>query len=130
MSLTFLTWISKLKPFTHYAPSLLQLLDVFEAILLRNNRVIAVTAQPYNGSGIVEVLASYFHNEEPLIISQPASVAEHFMHLLQNTFVIQNPRDFTVKKQGIVDPETSVPQLYKGISDHSKLLNTFLTHTW
>ncbi len=109
---------------------LLQLLDAFAAVLLRNNGVIAVTAQPYDGSGIVEVLASYFHNEEPLIISQPASVAEHFMHLLRNTFVVQNPRDFTVKKQGVVDPETSVPQLYKGISDRSKLLNTFLTHTW
>jgi hypothetical protein len=52
------------------------------------------------------------------------------MHLSRNTFVVQNPRDFTVKKQGVVDPETSVPQLYKGISDRSKLLNTFLTHAW
>ena len=41
---------------------LLQLLDAFTAILVRNNGVIIVTAQPYDGSGKVEVLASYLGN--------------------------------------------------------------------
>lgn len=110
---------------------LLQLLDAFAAVLLRNNGVIAVTAQPYDhGSGVVEVLASYFHNEEPLIISQPASATSRILHLLRNSVVTQNPRDLTVKKQEVVDPETSVPNLLKGISDCSKLLTTFLTYTW
>lgn len=77
---------------------LLQLLDVFAAVLLRNNGVIAVTAKPYDGSGKVEVLASYSHNEEPLIISQPVSTVSHFVHLLWNVFVVQNPCDSTMTR--------------------------------
>ena len=41
---------------------LLQLLDAFAAILVRNNGVITITAQPYDSSGKVEVLASYLGN--------------------------------------------------------------------
>ena len=48
---------------------LLQFLDVFAAILVRNNGVIAVTAWPYDGSGKVEVLASYLGNSDSLTIS-------------------------------------------------------------
>ena len=109
---------------------LLQLLDAFAAVLLRNNGVIAVTAQPYDGSGKVEVLTSYFHNEEPLIISQPVSAADRFLNLLRNVFVAQNPRDLTVKRREVVDPETSVPDVCKGIPDPSALLTAFLTNIW
>ena len=52
---------------------LLQLLDAFTAILVRINGVIAVTAWPYDGSGKVEVLASYLGNGDSLTISQPWS---------------------------------------------------------
>ncbi len=58
---------------------LLQLLDAFAAVLLRNNGVIAVTTKPYDNSGKVEVLASYFCNEEPPIIPQPVSTTSHFL---------------------------------------------------
>ena len=56
---------------------LLQLLDVFTAILVRNNGVIIVTAQPYDGSGKVEVLASYLGNGDSLTISQPIPWPTH-----------------------------------------------------
>jgi hypothetical protein len=109
---------------------LLQLLDAFAAVLVRNNGVIAVTARPYDGSGKVEVLASYLGNGESLTISQPGP-ASQFMNLLRDVFISQNPRDVTVKQQMVVDPETSaVPENFKGISDPFTLLNTFLTHIW
>ena len=72
---------------------LLKLLDAFAAVLVRNNGVITVTARPYDGSGEVEVLASY-SNEESLPISQPRSPG----HMLWNIFISQNPRDLTLKQ--------------------------------
>jgi hypothetical protein len=108
---------------------LLQLLDAFAAVLVRNNGVIAITARPYDGSGKVEVLASYLGNGESLTISQPWSTGQ-FMNLIRNVFISQNPRDSTVKHREVVDPETSVPVYFKEISDPSKLLTAFLIHMW
>ena len=68
---------------------LLQLLDAFTAILVRNNGVITVTAWPYDGSGKVEVLASYLGNSNSLTISQPQSHGQ-LINLIQNGFVSQN----------------------------------------
>ena len=109
---------------------LLQLLDAFAAVLVRNNGVIAVTARPYDGlSGKVEVLASYLVNGESLTISQPGSSGQ-FMNLLRNVFISQNLRDSTVKQRKVVDPKTSVPDRFKGISDSYKLLDAFLIQMW
>ena len=108
---------------------LLQLLDAFTAVLVRNNGVIAVTARPYDGSGKVEVLASYLGNGDSLTISQPQSPGQ-LINLIWNVFISQNPCDLTVKQQTVVDPEKSVPEFFKGIEEPSKLLNTFLTHIW
>lgn len=104
---------------------LLKLLDAFAAVLVRNNGVIAVTARPYDGSGEVEVLASY-SNEESLPISQPRSPG----HMLRNIFISQNPRDLTLKQRDVVDPATSVPGCFKGIVVPSQLFTTFLSHSW
>ena len=81
----------------HQEKILLQLLDAFAAILVRNNGVIAVTAQPYDGSGKVEVLASYLGNSDSLTISQPQSPGQ-LINLIWNVFVSQNPRDSSVKQ--------------------------------
>jgi hypothetical protein len=109
---------------------LLQLLDAFAAVLVRNNGVIAVTARPYNVSGKVEVLASYLGNGESLTISQPWSTSQ-FLNIIRNVFISQNPHDLTVKQQAVVNPETLVPDyMIKAILDPSKLLTTFLTHIW
>ena len=105
------------------------MLDVFAAILVRNNGVIAVTAWPYDGSGKVEVLASYLGNGNSLTISQPQSPGQ-LINLIWNVFVSQNPHDSTVKQRTMVDPEKSVPGFFKGIEEPSKLLNTLLTHIW
>jgi hypothetical protein len=111
----------------HPEKQLLKLLDAFAAVLVRNNGVIAVTAQPPDdGSGNLEVLASYLGIGESLTISQPGQ----FMNIIRNVFISQNPRDSTVKQQEVVDPETSVPDFFKVISDPSKLLTTFLTYMW
>jgi hypothetical protein len=107
---------------------LLQLLDAFAAVLLRSNGVIAVTARPYDGSGKVEVLASYLDNGESLTISQ--SLSGQFVNLIRNVFISQNPRDSTVKQKVVVDPETSVPGNFKTISNPFELLNTFLINEW
>jgi len=109
---------------------LLQLLDAFAAVLVRKDGVIAVTARPYvDGSGKVEVLASYSGKRESLTISQPRSP----VHFLRNVFISQNPRDPTVKRQPtVVDPETLVPDYLKKIPKlkPSILLNTFLNRIW
>ena len=81
----------------HQEKILLQLLDAFTAVLVRNNGVIAVTARPYDGSGKVEILASYLGNSDSLTISQPLSSGP-LMNLIQNVFVSQNPHDSTVKQ--------------------------------
>ena len=108
---------------------LLQLLDAFAAVLGRNNGVIAVTAQPYDGSGKVEIPASYLGNGDSLTISQPQSSGP-LINLIWNVFVSQNPRNSTVKQQTLVDPEKSVPKSFKKIEEPLKLLKTFLTEIW
>ena len=102
---------------------------MFAAVLIRNNGVIAVTAQPYDsddGSGKVEVLASYLGNGESLTISQPTQL----LNVLRNVFISQNPRDSNVRKHKLVDPQTLLPDQLKGISGSFELLTTFLTHIW
>ena len=69
---------------------LLQLLDAFTAVLVRNNGVITVTAWPYDGSGKVEILASYLGNGDSPTISQPRSSGP-LMNLIRNVFISQNP---------------------------------------
>ena len=113
----------------HQEKILLQLLDAFAAVLVRNNGVIAVTARPYDGSGKVEILASYLGNGDSLTISQPWSSGP-LMNLIRNVFVSQNPRDLTVKQRTLVDPEKSVPESFKKIEEPLKLLKTFLTEIW
>ena len=108
---------------------LLQLLDAFAAVLVRNNGVIAVTARPYDCSGKVEVLASYLGNGNSLTISQPWSPGQ-LINLIRNVFVSQNLRDLTVKQRTMVDPEKLVPKSFKKIGELFKLLKTFLTEIW
>ena len=108
---------------------LLQLPDAFTAVLVRNNGVITVTAQPYDGSGKVEVLASYLGNGDSLTISQPRSPGQ-LINLIQNVFISQNLCDLTIKQRTVVDPEKSVPKSFKKIEEPFKLLNTFLTNIW
>ena len=105
------------------------MLDEFTAVLVRNNGVITVTAQPYDGSGKVEVLASYLGNSNSLTISQPQSPGQ-VINLIRNVFVSQTPHDSTVKQRTVVDPENSVPESFKKIEEPFKLLNTFLTDIW
>ena len=105
---------------------LLKLLDAMAAVLIRNNGVIAVTARPYDGSGRVEALASCtMGNGEPSTNS-----TGKFTNILRNIFISQNPRDLTVKQEEVVDPEMSVPNYLKKISDPTVLLSTFLTRMW
>ena len=108
---------------------LLQLLDALAAVLVRTHGVFAVTAQPYDDSGKVEVLTSYMDNRESSLthtISQP----EFALQFLRNVFISQNPRNFSVKVPTVVDPVTSVPDNFKVIKDPTKLLNTFLLEKW
>ena len=105
------------------------MLDAFTAVLVRNNGVIAVTAWPYDGSGKVEVLASYLGNSDSLTISQPQSPGQ-LVNLIWNVFISQNPCDSTVKQRTVVDPEKSVPKSFKKIEEPLKLLKTFLTEIW
>jgi hypothetical protein len=110
---------------------LLRLLDAFAAVLVRHHGVIAVTARPYDGSGKVDVLASYLGNGESLTISQPWFAGTgQLMNKIRNVFISQNPRDSTVKHQEVVDPETSVPVEFKAISNPSELLEIFLIRIW
>jgi hypothetical protein len=106
----------------------LQLLDALSAVLVRSHGVIAVTAQPYDDSGRVEVLTSYLDNgESPShTTSQPKSA----LHALRNVFVSQNPRNYSVKVATLVDPVTaSVPNNFKKLSG-TDLLDTFLLEKW
>ena len=94
------------------------------AVLIRVDGVIAITARPYNGSGKVEVLASYSDNRESLTISQPGSTGQ-FLNIIWNVFISQNLCDGMVKVAKVVDPEISVPDSFKKIMDPTELLNTF-----
>ena len=88
------------------------LLQLLAAILVRNNGVITVTARPYDGSGKVEVLASYLGNRNSLTISQPWSPGQ-LINLIWNVSFSQNPCDSTIKQWTMVDPEKSVPEFFK-----------------
>jgi hypothetical protein len=116
---------------------LLQLLDAFAAVLIRNHGEIAVTARPYDDSGKVDVLASYLGNGKSLSISKPRSTGPgEVVNKIRRFFISQNPRDPTVEQEEVVDPESSaVPDYFKEIRfldppSPSTLLTTFLTKIW
>ena len=108
---------------------LLRLLDALAAVLIRVDGVIAVTARPYHdGSGKVEVLASYLDSGKSLTISQPRPNGD-LLNTIRNILISQNPRSSSVEKP-VVNSDASVPNSFKKITDPSKLLYAFLFREW
>jgi hypothetical protein len=111
----------------------LQVLDALASVLIRNHGIAAVTARlQADDSGDLksEVLASFSGNTGKSL-TPPTSQQGSLIQFLRKIFITQNPRDPSVTRQCVVDPETlEVTKPFKKILDPIKLLDTFLKEIW
>ena len=106
----------------------LTILDVFAALTIRHHGVVALTAKPDRSTDF-QVLATADLKSGDMNHSQPSSTpSQSKKHWPWKIYLTQNPRDRSVERPTVVDPEAQIPKHLKDAG--SDLLKSFLTYEW
>ena len=106
----------------------LTILDVFAALTIRHHGVVALTAKPDRSTDF-QVLATADLKSGDMNHSQPSSTpSQSKKRWPWEIHLTQNPRDRSVERPTVVDPEAQIPKHLKDAG--SDLLKSFLTYEW
>jgi len=106
----------------------LTILDAFAALTIRHHGVVALTAKPDRSTDF-QVLATADLKSGDMNHSQPSSTpSQSKKRWPWEIHLTQNPRDRSVERPTVVDPEAQIPKHLKDAG--SDLLKSFLTYEW